>query len=579
VIAVHSGFPWVMVTALVPLAGVVAILALPKAREQQAKFVALGASLVAMVVSIVMAFAYKTNGARFQFVQDYTWIKAFGAHYALGVDGIALALILMTTVLTPVCVLASWHDADPVDGPDGPAPSGRGPRLFFALLLATETLVVGVFGALDVFFFYVLFEAMLIPMYFLIGSFGGPRRSYAAVKFLLYSLAGGLLMLVAVIALYVVSSHQLGTGTFDYQVLVSRLHISHGEQVALFLGFFIAFAIKAPLWPFHTWLPDAASEAPTGTAVMLVGVLDKVGTFGFLRFCIPLFPYASKLLAPYVLGLCVTGILYGALAAIGQRDMKRLVAYSSVSHFGFIALGVFAFTTQGGSGATLYMVNHGFSTGALFIVVGFLASRRGSRLVDDFGGVAKVAPWLGAMVMVAGLSALALPGMSTFVSEFLVLVGTFTAHRWFAVVGIFGIVLAAVYVLWMIQRTIHGPVTAAVEGFKDLSLREAWVIAPVMVVIVALGVYPKPILDFINPSVQQTNSVVRTHDPYPSVPERSATNAACSTSLARPVPKNIGTAAYQSRLTITLCDTYSGIVNVNTGLGKPVSHFGAGSGK
>jgi NADH-quinone oxidoreductase subunit M len=531
----HSGFPWVTVIGALPLLGIVAILALPKAREAAAKVVALAASLAAMVASIIMAFAYQTGGSRFQFTQDYNWIKAFGAHYAVGVDGIALALILMTTILTPICILASWHDADP-DGDadravDGvmvePRPTGgRGPKLFFSLLLATETLVVGVFGALDVFFFYVLFEAMLIPMYFLIGSYGGPRRSYAAVKFLLYSLAGGLLMLVAVIGLFVVSVHQLGTGTFDYRVLTSgRLHISHGEQVALFLGFFVAFAIKAPLWPFHTWLPDAASEAPTGTAVMLVGVLDKVGTFGFLRFCIPLFPYASKLLAPYILGLCVVGILYGALLAIGQRDLKRLVAYSSVSHFGFIALGVFAFTTQGGSGATLYMVNHGFSTGALFLVVGFMASRRGSRLVDDFGGVAKVAPWLGAVVLVAGLSALSLPGLSTFVSEFLVLLGTFTTHRWFAVIATFGIVLAAVYVLWMVQRTIHGPVASAVEGFKDLSLREAWVIAPVMFVIVALGVYPKPILDIINPAVQSTNSVVRNHDPAPSVPEPSLTNS------------------------------------------------------
>jgi NADH-quinone oxidoreductase subunit M len=527
----HSGFPWVSVIGAVPLVGVLAIMALPKARETQARVVALVASLVAMVGAIIMAFGFDNKGSRFQFTQDYTWIKAFGAHYAVGVDGIALALILMTTVLAPICILAAGHDADPAAAPtageleaDETGPGhGRGPRLFFALLLATETLVIGVFGSLDVFFFYVLFEAMLVPMYFLIGSFGGPRRSYAAVKFLLYSLAGGLLMLVAVIGLFVVASHQLGTGTFDYRALLSaaaahKLNISHGEQIALFLGFFIAFAIKAPLWPFHTWLPDAASEAPTGTAVMLVGVLDKVGTFGFLRFCIPLFPWASQKLAPYILGLCVTGILYGALVAIGQKDLKRLVAYSSVSHFGFIALGVFAFTTQGGSGATLYMVNHGFSTGALFLVVGFMATRRGSRLVDDFGGVATVAPWLGAMTLVAGLSALALPGLSTFVSEFLVLLGTFTTHRWFAVVATFGIVLAAVYVLWMIQRTIHGPVAPAVEGFKDLSVRESWVIVPVMAVIVALGVYPKPLLDVINPSVQQTNSVVRGHDPTPSVP-------------------------------------------------------------
>jgi NADH-quinone oxidoreductase subunit M len=527
-----SGFPWVTVVGAIPLAGAVIVMLLPKAREGQARLVAMGASLVALAASIAMAVDYKDGGSRFQFTQDYTWIKAFGAHYAVGVDGIALALILMTTALTPVCILASWHDVeaapvlpDDVGGDeDGvPAPvSGPGPRLFYSLMLATETLVIGVFGSIDVFFFYVLFEAMLIPMYFLIGSFGGVRRSYAAVKFLLYSLAGGLLMLVAVIGLYVTSAHQLGTGTFDYRVLISQLHISHGEQIALFLGFFIAFAIKAPLWPFHTWLPDAASEAPTGTAVMLVGVLDKVGTFGFLRYCIPLFPYASKLFAPYVLGLCVVGILYGGLLAIGQRDMKRLVAYSSVSHFGFIALGIFAFTTQGGSGATLYMVNHGFSTGALFLVVGFLSTRRGSRLVSDFGGVSSVAPWLGAMTLVAGLSALALPGLSTFVSEFLVLLGTFTTHRWFAVVATFGIILAAVYVLWMVQRAIHGPVGAGVEDFADLSRREAWVIGPVIAVIVVLGVYPKPLLDAINPAVVQTNSVVRSHDPSPSVPENQA---------------------------------------------------------
>jgi len=507
------GFPWVTVLGLIPLIGVVGVLALPGDREEDAKRIALGASLVTLIGSIVMAAQFKTHGARFQFTQDYDWIKAFGAHYAVGVDGIALALILMTTVLTPVIILSSWHEAapEPVDA------ARHSVKTFFALLLATETIIIGVFGSLDVFLFYVLFEAMLIPIYFLIGSYGGPRRSYAAVKFLLYSLAGGLLMLVAVIALFFAGKH-----TFDYRALVGGgLHLSHNEQIALFLGFFIAFAIKAPLWPFHTWLPDAAAEAPTGVAVMLVGVLDKVGTFGFLRFCIPLFPDAAKTLAPWILALCVIGILYGALLAIGQRDMKRLVAYSSVSHFGFIALGVFAFTTQGGSGATLYMVNHAFSTGALFLVVGFLATRRGSRMIDDFGGAAKVAPWLGAMVLLAGLSALSLPGLSTFVSEFLVLVGTFTTHRWFAVVATFGIVLAAVYVLWMVQRTIHGPVREGVESFRDLGAREAWVIAPVMAVIVALGIYPKPLLDVINPSVKTTIAPVRSHDPAPTVPVSS----------------------------------------------------------
>src|SRR5438270_1168221 len=499
------GFPWVTVLGLIPLIGVIGVLGVPREREEDAKRIALGASLVTLVGSIVMAAQFSTTGKRFQFTQDYDWIKTFGAHYAVGVDGIALALILMTTVLTPVILLASWHEA--YEG-------RRSVKTFFALLLATETIIIGVFGSLDVFLFYVLFEAMLIPVYFLIGSYGGPRRSYAAVKFLLYSLAGGLLMLVAGLALLFA-----GKRTFDYRALVDgSLHLSHNEQIALFLGFFIAFAIKAPLWPFHTWLPDAAAEAPTGVAVMLVGGLDKVGTFGFLRFCIPLFPSAARQLAPWILALCVIGILYGALLAIGQRDMKRLVAYSSVSHFGFIALGVFAFTTQGGSGATLYMVNHAFSTGALFLVVGFLATRRGSRMIEDFGGAAKVAPWLGAMVLLAGLSALSLPGLSTFVSEFLVLVGTFTTHRWFAVIATFGIVLAAVYVLWMVQRTIHGPVREGVEGFRDLGSREAWVIAPVMVVLVALGIYPKPLLDVINPSVKTTIAPVRSHDPNPSVP-------------------------------------------------------------
>ena len=497
------GFPWVTVLGAIPLLGLIGVLAVPSDRHEDAKRVALGASLLTLVASIVMAVQFDTGGNRFQFTQDYDWIEAFGVHYAVGVDGIALALILMTTVLTPVVVLASWHEA--YEG------SVKG---FFALLLATETVIIGVFGSLDVFLFYVLFEAMLIPIYFLIGSYGGPRRSYAAVKFLLYSLAGGLLMLVAVIALYFAGRH-----TFDYRALVAgNLHISHNEQVALFLGFFIAFAIKAPLWPFHTWLPDAAAEAPTGVAVLLVGVLDKVGTFGFLRFCLPLFPSAARTLAPYTLGLCVVGILYGALLAIGQRDMKRLVAYSSVSHFGFIALGIFAFTTQGGSGATLYMVNHAFSTGALFLVVGFLATRRGSRMIDDFGGAAKVAPWLGAMVLLAALSALSLPGLSTFVSEFLVLAGTFTTHRWFAVIATLGIVLAAVYALWLVQRVIHGPLREGVESFRDLGRREAWVIAPVMAVIVALGIYPKPLLDVINPSVKSTIAPVRSHDPAPSVP-------------------------------------------------------------
>jgi NADH-quinone oxidoreductase subunit M len=323
-------------------------------------------------------------------------------------------------------------------------------------------------------------------------------------------------MLAAVIGLYVVSTRH-GTGTFDFATL-RQLDITPGVQKLLFLGFFVAFAVKAPLFPFHTWLPDAGAEAPTGGAVLLVGVLDKVGTFGLIRYCIPLFPDAARYFTPMVLTLAVIGIFYGALLAIGQRDMKRLVAYTSVAHFGFIALGTFAFTSQGGTGAVLYMVNHGLSTGLLFLVVGFLIARRGSRDISAYGGLSAVTPKLAGVFLIAGLSSLALPGLSTFVSEFLVLVGTFTTHRALAVVATCGIVLAAVYILWFYKRTMTGPLVLSSEKpLADLSLRETLVVAPVIALIVALGVYPKPLLDTIRPAVTATYSDVGRHDPGPSV--------------------------------------------------------------
>ena len=311
-----------------------------------------------------MAVNFKIGGPRFQFNQTYQWIPQFGVHYAVGVDGIALVLILMTTILMPVVILASWNDADGSASPDGSAPPRRSVKTYFTLLLVLETMMIGVFAATDVFLFYVFFEAMLIPMYFMIGSFGTGKRQYAAVKFLLYSLLGGLLMLVAVIALYVYSTSGGRPGTFLFLPL-THLVLSAAVQKWLFLGFFIAFAIKAPLWPFHTWLPDAATSAQPGAAVLLVGVLDKVGTFGMIRYCLDLFPSASHYFTPLVIVLSVVGILYGAIVAIGQQDLKRLIAYTSVSHFGLITLGIFAMTSQGQVGATFYMVNHGFATGAL----------------------------------------------------------------------------------------------------------------------------------------------------------------------------------------------------------------------
>ena len=504
------------ILAAVPIIGMIALALVPRGADQLVKSVALAASLVVLAGTIAMAASFSIHGPRFQFTQHHDWITAFGAHYAVGVDGIGLVLIGLTAVLVPVVLLASWHEA---------TGARHGVKTFLALVLATETLLIAAFGATDVFLFYVCFEAMLVPMYFLIGSYGGPRRSYAAVKFLLYSLAGGLLMLASVVGLYVATAGHLGTGSFDFSA-VTQLHgkISSGTEDLLFLGFFVAFAIKAPLWPFHTWLPDAAAEAPTGIAVLLVGVMDKVGTFGFLRWCLPLFPHASRVFAPYILTLCVVGILYGALLAIGQRDLKRLVAYTSVAHFGFIGLGIFAFTSQGQVGATLYMLNHGFSTGALFLIVGFLATRRGGRLLEQFGGVAKVAPWLAGAFLVAGMSSLSLPGLNSFVSEFLVLVGTFTRHRVFAVLGTLGIVLAALYILIMIQRTMYGPLREGNEGLADLSRREAWVIGPVLVIIVGLGVYPKPVLDVIDPAVQATLTQMQEHDPAVPLPETSGTS-------------------------------------------------------
>jgi NADH-quinone oxidoreductase subunit M len=496
-------FPWLTTLGLIPLVGSGAVALLPKGRDLLAKQVAFGVSLLSLLVSLLMLVNFKRNTGGLQLVESHSWIPTFGIKYAVGVDGIALMLVLLATILAPIVILASWNEAE----------SGRfSVKTFFALLLTLETFMVGVFAATDVFVF---FEAMLIPVYFLIGSFGGAQRSYAAVKFLLYSLFGGLLMLAAVIALYVISKDQLGAGTFDITAL-THLHIDSHLQRWLFLGFFIAFAIKAPLWPFHTWLPDAASAATPGTAVLLVGVLDKVGTFGMLRYSLPLFPQAAKFFTPVIIVLAVISVIYGALLAIGQTDIKRLIAFTSISHFGFITLGIFAMTSQGQSGATLYMVNHGFSTAALFLIAGWMISRRKSSLISDFGGLQRVTPIMAWTFFIAGMSALALPGLSSFVSEFLVLVGTYTRYPWAAITATVGIILAALYVLILVQRSLHGPVTPGNEHLPDLNRREKFAIAPVIAILIVLGFYPKPILDVINPTVTHTMQVVGVTDPAPT---------------------------------------------------------------
>jgi NADH-quinone oxidoreductase subunit M len=509
---------WLTVLGLIPLAGAVAVSLLPKGRDLLAKQVALATSLVVLVLTVVLCTEFSTgkDAPRFQFTESHEWIPSFGVSYSVGADGIALVLIALVALLVPVVILSSWDDVEMLDdsGQDAPLARRKSVKSYFGLLLVLETMMIGVFAATDVFLFYVFFESMLIPMYFLIGSFGGARRSYAAVKFLLFSLFGGLLMLAAVIGLYVQSADK-GEGTFSFEQL-TKLELGHTAQVWLFLGFFIAFAIKAPLFPFHTWLPDAGAEAPTGSAILLVGVLDKVGTFGFLRYCLPLFPWAARELAPYVIALSVIGIIYGALLAMGQKDLKRLVSYTSVAHFGFIGMGCFAFTTQAGTGAVLYMVNHGLSTGALFMVLGFLINRGRSRLIPDYSGIAKVAPVLAALFFVSGLSSLALPGLSTFISEFLVLVGTFTRYQTAAVIATVGIVLAALYILLAYQRTMQGPLSTAHEGMKDLRAREVVALAPLIALMIFFGFYPKPLTDIINPAVAATMQDVGATDPAPT---------------------------------------------------------------
>ncbi|RRO13025.1 NADH-quinone oxidoreductase subunit M [Saccharopolyspora rhizosphaerae] len=513
---------------LLPIVGSV-VVALLRGNTGVAKWTALGFSLAELVVAAAAWSAYDPAGPRMQLTSSIPWIPSFDINFSFGVDGIALVMILVIAVLTPLVLGYSWGER---------LPEGRTHGGFFSLLLLEQALTVAVFAATDVFLFYVLFEIMLIPMYFLIGGYGGENRTYAAVKFFLYSFLGGLIMLASAIGAYSYSAQVTGEGTFDWAKLVPILSDAPATvQIWLFLGFFVAFAIKAPLVPFHTWLPDAAQQAPIGVAVIVVGVLDKVGTFGFLRYSLPLTPLASQQLAPVVLALAVLGVLYGSLQAFGQTDLKRFIAYVSIAHFGFIALGIFAFTSQAHVGAVSYMINHSIATGMLILVIGMIIVRGGSTRIADYGGMAKVTPLLAGTLLIAGLSTLSLPGTNSFISEFLVLIGSFPTRPVHTVLATIGMVLAAVYVLWLYQRTMQGPVrgdallgTAGGPGavtdpnregahrlrLADLGAREIAVLAPLIVLIVGLGAYPKPVLDVINPSVAATMSEVGVTDPVTS---------------------------------------------------------------
>ena len=569
---------WYLVALIfLPVVGALVLAAISGAPVRTVKLTALAFSLAELAVAVALWIAYTSATAvadlPFRETFSVTWIPYFDINFSLGVDGISLTMIALIAVLMPIVLGASWEEK---------LPAGRTIGGYFALLLALQGAMVGVFAATNVFVFYVMFEVMLIPMYFLIGAFGGVRRAYAATKFFLYSLLGGLLMLASVIGLYVASAQVLPDGgTFDWIKLRAVAdQIPESTQMWIFAGFAIAFAIKAPLVPLHTWLPDAGTEAPVGAGTLLVGVLDKVGTFGFLRICLPLLPAASSKLAWIIILLAVLGIIYGAIVAAGQTDLKRFVTFTSIAHFGFIALGVFAFTTQSIAGAALYMVNHGIATGLLFLVVGMLTVRGGSKLVGDYGGVWKVAPILGGMFLIAALATVALPGTNSFISEFLVLIGTFSRHPGWAVIATVGIVLAAVYMLWIFQRTMTGPVRgAAVVGgrgpddvdtglgvtgitgsagptppapagsartgevaapagaeapvavaeaghstrtkiralFGDLTPREITVLTPLVLLIVFLGVYPQPVLDVINPTAERTMVDAGYTDPVPAI--------------------------------------------------------------
>jgi NADH-quinone oxidoreductase subunit M len=519
--------PWLTILALLPAVGAVVLIF---SGVKAAKQVALAVSLITFAFALVIATQFKIGGGM-QLVEQAPWIKPLGAYYALGLDGIGLTLVLLVVIITPVVIIASWRDFEPVaelvEGSSADtdrAPTSAGTlapkydsRMFFALVLAVQSCALYLFLATDVFLFYVFFEVILIPMYFLIGGFGpGPRRTYAAAKFLIFGLLGGFVMLASIIGLYVQSA-RAGEPSYLLSTL-SQLDFGTATGRWLFIGFMFAFAIKAPLVPLHTWLPDAAEESTAGGATMMVGVMDKIGTFGMIRFCLGLFPEASQWATPVVLVVATISILYGAILAIGSRDIMRFVAYTSISHFGFIVLGIFAFTSQSLTGSTLYMLNHGMSTAALFVIAGFLIKRRGSREINAYGGVDRAAPVLAGLLLFAGLSTLSLPGLSSFVSEFMVLAGTFGRHPAYAVISTLAIVLAALYILIMFQRTMTGPIPDEVrERVTELNGRERLAMAPLVVLILLLGVFPKPMLSIIEPSTQATMQHVGVTDPEPRV--------------------------------------------------------------
>jgi NADH-quinone oxidoreductase subunit M len=482
-------FPVLTALVFTPTLGAIFLGFLPSSDAKSIQRAALTFSLVPLVISLVVLVAFEGSRADFQMVERHAWLPDFGVQYALGIDGVSLFLVLLTTLLTVLVILSSFGDIH------------RRVREYMILMLVLETGMLGTFLALDMILFYVFWEVMLVPMYLLIGVWGGPRRVYAAIKFALYTMFGSLLMLVAILYLAVLYKQQHGALSFDLLKLY-ELSIPHGAQLWLFAAFALAFAIKVPMFPLHTWLPDAHVEAPTGGSVILAGVLLKMGTYGFLRFALPLFPVAAVAAMPYIAALAIIGILYGALVAMVQPDLKKLVAYSSVSHLGFVMLGLAALNVEGMMGSLYQMLNHGLSTGALFLAVGAIYERRHTRQIADFGGLWKVVPVYSVFFLIAMLSSVALPGLNGFVGEFLCLLGAFGRNPWYAVLAVPGVVLGAVYLTWMYQRVIFGPITHEENrALQDLSPREIVVFAPILLLVFFMGIYPKPLLSRMEPSI------------------------------------------------------------------------------
>ncbi|MFQ5849183.1 MAG: NADH-quinone oxidoreductase subunit M [Candidatus Binatia bacterium] len=472
-----------------PTLGALVLLLIPRMLTQALFKTALFFTSLTFLWSLNMLWRFDATLGEMQFVERFSWVPAYGIEYFIGIDGLSLFLVLLTTFLSPIVILASWSIKERVKE-----------YLFFMLTLQTG--MIGTLVALDLFLFYVFWEVMLVPMYFIIGVWGGPRRVYAALKFVLYTMSGSLLMLVAII--YLVTRHAQLTQTLTFDLLrIYHLDLPYEEQIWLFLAFALSFAIKVPLFPFHTWLPDAHVEAPTGGSVILAGILLKMGTYGFVRFAIPLFPGVTLAATPIIIGLAVIGIIYGALVAMMQPDLKRLVAYSSVSHLGFVMLGIFALNLQGLQGAVYQMLNHGLSTGALFLIVGMIYERRHTRMIADFGGLWKQLPILSAFFLVVTLSSIGLPGLNGFIGEFLILLGAFNSVPVWTVGAATGIVLGAIYMLWMYRRVIFGPLSHPEnQNLKDIGPREIVTLAPIVALILFMGIYPQPLLSRMRPSVE-----------------------------------------------------------------------------